>query len=417
MTALVIERARLVTGTGGPLRGAALGALRVIEDAAVAVAAGRIREIGSTRELAARHPAAERLDAAGRALLPGLVDCHTHVVYAGSRIGEFERRLAGESYQQIAASGGGILVTVAATRAAGLDRLVDESTPRLRQMLRLGTTAVEIKSGYGLDLETELRMLAAIERLDAALPLDLVPTLLAAHVVPPEYAGRAGDYVDHVIDKLLPAARQWHARSRFAARGVPLACDVFCERGTFDVAQSRRLLAAARALGLPVRAHVDQFEALGGLDAALDLAAVSVDHLEASTPESLQRLARSSTVGVVMPAASFHLGQRYANARALVDAGGLLALCTDCNPGSAPCPSLPLAMAIACRYQKLRPAEALNAATVNAAHVLGLGAEVGSVEVGKQADLLLLDCRDWRELAYSFGGNPVAAVVKNGRLV
>lgn len=416
---LVVNAAQVVTCAGpGPRRGAAMREVGAIAGGAVAVRGGLLAAVGPEAELRERFAAAEELDAGGCAVLPGLVDPHTHVVYAGDRVDEFERRIAGATYQEIMAAGGGIASTARATRAASVEQLVAESRRRLDQMLRLGTTTAEAKTGYGLELGAELRQLEATAALDAAHPIDLVPTFLGAHAVPAEFAGRADAYVELVVAEMLPAAAHWYAGSRFAAAGVPMFVDVFCERGAFDVAQSRRVLEAARALGLPLKAHVDEFSELGGLALALELGAVSVDHLDVTGPGGVALLAASPAVGVVIPTVPFNLGgAQFAPARALIDAGAALALTTDINPGSAPCPSLPLAMAIACRYQGLLPAEALVAATLNAAHAVGLGGRAGSLEPGKGADILILDSADWRHLAYEFGGNLVRTVIKAGRIV
>jgi len=416
---LIRNASQLITCAGpGPRRGAAMRELGVIPGGAVAVRGEQIVAVGPEAELRARYSASDELDARGGAVLPGLVDPHTHVVYAGDRVGEFEQRVGGASYQEIMAAGGGIASTARATRAASVAQLVAETRRRLDQMLRLGTTTAEAKSGYGLELAAELRQLEATANLDLSHAVDLVPTFLGAHAVPPEYAGRADAYVELVIEEMLPAAARWHAASHFAAAGTPLFADVFCERGAFDVAQSRRVLAAAMALRLPLKAHVDEFSELGGLAMALELGAVSVDHLDVTGPEGIALLAASAAVGVVIPTVPFNLGgTQFAPARAMIDAGAAIALTTDINPGSAPCPSLPLAMAIACRYQRLMPAEALIAATLNAAYAVGLGARVGSLEPGKLADLLILDTPDWRHLAYEFGGNLVRSVVKRGRVV
>ena len=417
---LIHNASQVITCAGGigPRRGAAMRELGVIPGGAVAVRGEQIVAVGSEAELRARYSASDELDARGGAVLPGLVDPHTHVVYAGDRVGEFEQRVGGASYQEIMAAGGGIASTARATRAASVAQLVAQTRRRLDQMLRLGTTTAEAKSGYGLELGAELRQLEATANLDLSHAVDLVPTFLGAHAVPPEYAGRADTYVELVIEEMLPAAARWHAASHFAAAGTPLFADVFCERGAFDVAQSRRVLAAAKALGLPLKAHVDEFSELGGLALALELGAVSVDHLDVTGPEGIALLAASAAVGVVIPTVPFNLGgTQFAPARAMIDAGAAIALTTDINPGSAPCPSLPLAMAIACRYQRLMPAEALVAATLNAAYAVGLGARAGSLEAGKLADLIVLDTPDWRYLAYEFGGNLVRSVVKRGRVV
>lgn len=417
---LVHNAAHVVTCAGPPglRRGEQMRNVAAVPGGAVAVRAGRVLAVGPEAALRRRYAPAAELDAGGGAVLPGLVDPHTHVVYAGDRVAEFERRIAGATYQEIMAAGGGIASTARATRAADVERLVAETRRRLDQMLRLGTTTAESKTGYGLETAAELRQLEATALLDASHPIDLVPTFLGAHAVPAEYAGRGDDYLELVVKEMLPAAARWYAGSPFAAAGTPLFVDVFCERGAFDVPQSRRVLEAARTHGLPLKAHVDEFSALGGLAMALELGAVSVDHLDVTGPEGIAMLAASETVGVLIPTVPFNLGgAHFADARAMVDAGAAIALTTDINPGSAPCPSLPLAMAIACRYQRLLPTEALLAVTINAAHAVGLGARVGSLEPGKLADLIVLEMADWRYLVYEFGGNPVRSVVKRGQVV
>jgi imidazolonepropionase len=284
-------------------------------------------------------------------------------------------------------------------------------------MLRLGTTTVEIKSGYGLETEAELKMLRAIEALDKTHPLTLVPTFLGAHAVPQAFKDDVEAYVALVIEEMLPAVSDWFKQSHFVGDGRSLFCDVFCENNAFDLEQSRRVLSVGLALGMRPKIHADEFTNLGGVSMALELGAVSVDHLDVTPPAEYAQLARSNTVGVVLPAVNFNLGSaHFADARGMIDAGVPIALSTDINPGSAPCPSQPLVMAIACRYQGLLPAEAINACTINAAHAIGLGDEVGSIEVGKQADLLLVNGRDYRHLAYQFGENLVETVIKNGAI-
>lgn len=417
---IVHSAAQLVTcaSPGGARRGAAMGQMDIVADGAVAIGGGRILAVGPSDDVLRDFEAAEELDASGCVVCPGFVDPHTHVVHAGDRADEFERRVRGETYEDIARAGGGILATMRATRAATVPTLIEQSGARLREMLELGTTTAEVKTGYGLDTSSELKLLRVIDRLDRHQPIELVPTFMAAHGVPPDFAGRAGAYVDYVIGETLPAAVEWYRGSSFAADGRPMFADVFCERGAFDLAQSRRVLQASKDAGLPLKAHVDEFSELGGLAMALELGATSVDHLDETGRAGFALLARSAAIAVVIPAVNFNLGAtRFANARAMVDAGAAVALTTDINPGSAPCPSLPLVMAIACRYQKLSPAEALVAATINAAYAIGMGSRVGSLEPGKQADLLLLDLPDYRHLAYRFGGNPVVQVIKKGAVV
>jgi imidazolonepropionase len=406
---LVHSAAQLATcaAPDGPKRGAAMRDVGLIPDGAVAVADGEIVAVGPTADLRAGFTARQTLDASGKVVCPGFVDPHTHAVYAGDRAAEFEMRIRGASYMEILQAGGGILSTMQATRAATVEQLVAAARPRLDAMLALGTTTVEVKTGYGLDTASELKMLHAIATLDATHPADLVPTFLGAHAVPPEYRGRAGDYVDLVVEEMLPAVRDWS-----------FFCDVFCEANVFDRDQSRRVLEAGLALGLLPKIHADEFTSLGGAALAAELGAVSADHLDVTPPAEIEALAASNTVGVVLPAVNFNLGSaHYADARAMVDAGVALAVATDLNPGSAPCPSMPLVMAITCRYQRLLPAEALNAATVNAAHAVGLGGRIGSIEAGKQADLLIVNAPNYCHLAYQFGVNLVEGVVKRGKLL
>lgn len=387
----------------------------IIEHGAVAIAGEKILAAGASEAILREYSAGEMLDAEGRVACPGFVDPHTHIVYAGDRLDEFELKIKGADYLEILTAGGGILSTVTATRAATVEELAENARKRLDKVLACGTTTCEIKTGYGLDTETELKMLAVIETLDATHAVDIVPTFLAAHAVPAEFRGNAGDYVDLVCAEMLPLAWKWYEQSHFPAAGVPFFCDVFCERGAFDVEQSIQVLVTARELGFRTKAHVDQFTNLGGSRLALEIGAASIDHLDAISGDEVALLAASDTVGVVIPTENFNAGKTvFADARAMIDAGCAIALSTDYNPGSAPCPSMPMAMAIACRYQKLLPAEALNAATINAAHALGLGDRVGSIEAGKRANLLILDAADHRELVYEFGGNPVHCVVHNG---
>jgi len=402
------------TLNGGPQRGAAFGTLGLVEHAVVAIRDGAIRAVGTGTELRREYPAARVIDARGRLVTPGLIDPHTHLVWAGDRAGEFELRRAGTSYQEIMAAGGGINKTVRDTRAASLETIIAQSTARLNRMLLNGSTTVEAKTGYGLDLETELRLLDAIAQIDTAHPVDLVPTLLAAHAVPPEYEYNADDYVRVVCEQIIPAAAAWHAQH---GRGT-LFCDAFCEHGAFTLEQSRRVLEAGRAAGLTSRLHADEFASLGGVALAVELGAASVDHLLVTTPEDCARLGASQTAAVLLPTTPFGLNiANSAPAAALIAAGAALAIATDCNPGTAWCESMQFVLALAVRTLGLTQAQALAAATINAAHAAGRLERVGSIEPGKRADLLIWDILDYRQLGYVFGANLVDTVIKDGRVV
>jgi imidazolonepropionase len=430
---LIHSAAQLLTVAAqgrGPKRGAAMSDLGLIPDGAVAVRGGRIARVGPTAALRATVRAAREVDASGKVVMPGFVDPHTHLVWAGDRADEFERRLAGATYQEIMAAGGGIMSTVRATRAASLAEIVAQSRPRLEAMLAHGTTTAEVKTGYGLTLEDELKLLDAITFLAEEHAVTLVPTFLGAHAIPSEYLGRADAYVDLIVEEMLPTVAHLNYRLALVPdeddveeetvnyRPAARFCDVFCDEGAFTVEQARRILTAAKRLGLGLKIHADEFAPLGATRLAVTLRATSADHLVCTPPDQLQALARSTTVGVALPGTPFGLGQgKYMPAREFIAAGGALALATDLNPGTCWCESMPFIIALACRAMRLTPAEAIVAATLNAAHAVGLGQKVGSLERGKEADILILDVPDHRHLAYRFGGNPVQAVFKRGDLV
>lgn len=400
----------------GVKRGAALQNVGLISKAGLAVAEGKIVAVGKTAEILSTYTAPQQIDAQGRAVIPSFVDCHSHVVYGGNRVHEFEMRIQGASYMEIMAAGGGIVSTMRHTREATLDELIAAAKPRLDTMLRLGSTTVEVKTGYGLDTATELKMLQAIEALDLAHLCQLVPTFLGAHTLPPEYKEDAEGYVTLVIEEMIPAVAAWYAQSHFATQGIPFFIDVFCEDHAFDVDQTRRILEAGIAAGMKSKIHVDQFNSLGGLEMALAVGVTSADHLEVTGGDDIERMAASEAVAVLLPAVNFNLGlTNFAAGRALADAGAAVALATDMNPGSAPCFSMPLTMAIATRYLRLQPAEALNAATINAAHAVGLGDVVGSIEVGKAADFIILNSNDYRNLMYLLGDDGVGRVFRAGK--
>jgi imidazolonepropionase len=407
---------QLLTLAGGPQRGPELGNLGMIEDGALAWRGDRLLAAGRTEDVIRRFPGASLLDAAGGVVLPGFVDPHTHLVWAGDRASEFEQRLRGASYQEIMAAGGGILSTVRQTRAATVESLVESAQARAWRMLAYGTTTAEAKTGYGLETPTELRMLEAILRLEACTPLRLSPTLLGAHAVPPEYAGRTQDYVHLLTDEMLPVVRDWWMQHA-AERRLPFV-DVFCEDGAFDLAQARRILERARELGFPLKIHADEFAGLGGTGMAVALEATSADHLVHTPAEEIAALGRSGTVAVALPCTPFGLGETdYTPAGELLEAGACLALATDLNPGTAWCESMQFVIALACRRLKLTPAQAIAASTINAAAAIGLQDQIGSLEPGKQADLLVLDVSDYRHLGYRFGTNLVSKVYRAGTLV
>jgi imidazolonepropionase len=394
--------------------------LGLIKDGAVAASHGLITLVGTTEEVLAQTEADEMIDASNRVVMPGFVDPHTHLVFAGSREDEFELRLRGATYMEIMAAGGGIMSTVRATRAATLLQLIAQSRERLDRMLAHGTTTAEVKSGYGLNVDDELKMLEAIRQLDVTHPVDLVPTFLGAHAVPVEFKGRADQYVEMVINEMLPLAeREMRAGpSDASAPSVPFFCDVFCEEGVFSVNQSRRILKRAKELGFGLKIHADEFKPLGGTRLAVELGAVSADHLVCTTVEEIEALAGSDTIAVSLPGTPFGLGHReYTPARRIIETGGALALATDLNPGTCYCESMQFIIALACRYMRLTPAEAITAATLNAAHAIGLGDKVGSLETGKKADILVLDIPNYRHLGYHFGVNLVERVIKSGQAV
>jgi len=411
---LIHSASQLLTLSGGPQRGEALGNLGLIEDGAVAVHEGRIVAVGKTADLRTQFAPHFTLDASGSIVLPGFVDPHTHAVWAGDRADEFEMRLAGKSYMEIMNAGGGIMCTVRKTRAASVEQLMTETRARLQRMLAYGSTTIEVKTGYGLEAETELKLWDVIGRLHEEGPWDLVPTFLGAHAIPAEYKGREDAYVDLVVNDMLPAISD----TQYAIRDRPRFADVFCEEGAFTVEQSRRILEKAKALGFQLKIHADEFVSLGGTAMGVELGAVSADHLVFTPQADIAALGKSNTVAVGLPCTPFGLGQKeYTPAKDFLAAGGLLAIASDCNPGTGWCESMQFVIALACRYMKLTPAQAIAAATINAASAVGMSERVGSLEPGKQADVLILDAPAYQHLGYRFGVNLVKTVVKKGKVV
>ncbi len=412
---LIHSASQLLTLAGGPQRGRDLGRLGLIEDGAVLVRDGTIAAVGPSRDLRRRYPHEPALDASGRAVLPGFVDPHTHLIWAGDRAAEFEMKMAGAKYLDILAAGGGILSTVRATRSASPEALLEQTRLRLQRMFAHGTTTAEAKTGYGLETAAELRLLDALLKLDDEGPLELAPTFLGAHAVAPEFKDDPPGYTGLLCVEMLPAVRDWW-RSHATGRPLPFV-DAFCETGAFDLAQSRRILETARSLGFPLKIHADEFDNLGGASLAVELGAVSADHLVRTSPADIRALAGGDTVAVALPCTPFGLAESaYTPAREILAAGGILALATDCNPGTAWNESMQFVIALACRALGLTPAQAVAAATINAAQAIHRADRLGSIEAGKQADLLVLAVPDYRQLGYRFGTNLVAQVVKRGRV-
>ena len=407
----VIGASQLVTlaGPSRPRVGQEARDLAVIGDGSMLVRDGRIVQTGTRSEIEPLIDAdCEIVDADKRVVMPGFVDAHTHPVFAGNRADEFEMRAEGKSYQEIAASGGGIRSTVLKTRAASEEELFAASRRYSEWFLRAGATTIEAKSGYGLTLEDEVKMLRVIRRLDEETPLRYVPTFLGAHVAPDEFKYNRSAYVDLIVNEMIPIV---------AREGLARFCDVFCESGAFDVDESRRILRAARAYGMGLRVHADQLSLSGGSLLAAELGATTADHLEHAGEAQISALKSANVQPVLLPASVLMIGsRRYPDARAMIDAGLAVVLATDFNPGSSPTPSMQLVLTLASTQMKMSPAEAITAATINAAYCLGLGNEIGSLETGKRADFVIHDCEDYRELGYFAGVERPIAVYVEGRL-
>jgi len=412
---LIHSSSQLLTLKGGPQRGRALGSLGIIENGAVLVRDEKIVAVGDTDELRAAYPNEPTFDASGSVVMPGFVDPHTHLIWGGDRAKEFEMRLEGAKYLDILAAGGGIISTVRATRTASIEALISQARPRLLRMFATGTTTVEAKTGYGLQTATELRLLKALLVLDDEGPLDLVITFLGAHAIPPEYKDKPQEYTDLVTETMLPILCQWW--ETHAPRKPYPFVDVFCETGAFTLEQSSQVLTVARSLGFPLKIHADEFDNLGGVSLAVELGAASADHLVKTSDADIAELGASDTVAVSLPCTPFGLAEpEYTPAKKILEADGILAIATDCNPGTAWNESMQFAIALACRYLKLTPAQAIAASTINSAHAIRRADVIGSLEVGKQADMLVLSVPDYRQLGYRFGTNLVKQVIKRGRV-
>ena len=410
---IIHSASQLLTLSGGPQRGHDLGTLGLIENGAVLIRDEKIVAVGTTAELRAAYPNEPTLDASGCVVMPGFVDPHTHVIWGGDRAKEYEMRLEGAKYLDILAAGGGIISTVRATRTASIETLIAQTRPRLLRMFAHGTTTVEAKTGYGLQTATELRLLKALLALDDQTPVDIAFTFLGAHAIAPEFKGNPQGYTDQICSLMLPILQLWWEAN--APNLPPPFVDVFCENKAFDIAQSRQILTRAKELGFPLKIHADEFDNLGGASLAVELGAASADHLVKTSDADIAALGKSDTVAVALPCTPFGLAERdYTPANKILDAGGTLALATDCNPGTAWNESMQFAIALACRYMGLTPAQAIAASTINAAHAIRRAERVGSLEPGKLADMLILSVPDYRHLGYRFGTNLVKQVIKRG---
>jgi imidazolonepropionase len=408
----VLHTSQLVT-LAGPKRariGTELGELAVIPNGGMQVTDGMIVATGPSDLIEERLSSdAEVVDAGGRVVLPGFVDAHTHPVFAGNRVDEFEQRARGASYEEIAAAGGGIRSTVRKTRAATENELRQQALKHAEWFLQCGTTTIEAKSGYGLSLNDELKLLRVIRDLRTQTPLELIPTFLGAHAVPEEHQADPSRYVEIVIDEMLPTV---------AAEHLAEYCDLFCERGYFEIETSRRILTAAKQRGLGLRMHVDQLTNSGGAKLAAELGATTADHLEQTEDDGIAALLQTNVQPVLLPGSVYALGKsRYPRARDMINAGLAIVLATDFNPGSSPTPSIPMTLSLAATQMKMTPAEGVTAATINAAYSLGRGDQIGSLESGKLANFVLYDCADYREIAYYFGASLVHSVYVRGEPV
>jgi imidazolonepropionase len=408
----VVNCGELVTlaGPGRPRVRDEMRELSIVRSGAMLIRDGRIERIGSQIEIESHLSSDYQIvDAGGRVVMPGFIDAHTHPVFAGTRVDEYEMRAAGSTYEEIAAAGGGIRSTVRKTRAASEDELFSTAIERTAWFARVGTTTVEAKSGYGLSLEAETKMLRVIQRLNGYGQLRLVPTFLGAHEIPDEFRGRTNEYVDLIIREMLPAV---------ASQGLARYCDVFCEPKIFNGDATLRIFQAARGLGLGIRVHADQLSRSGAAEIAVTAGAATADHLEQIDDAGIDALARSKVQPVLLPASVYTLGsRRFAPARAMIDAGLPVVLATDFNPGSSPTPSMPFVLSLASIQTRMTPAEAITAATINAAYSLGLGHVTGSLEPGKSADFVIHEYRDYREIPYYVGVEPALSTFLEGRLV
>ncbi|MDK1080295.1 MAG: imidazolonepropionase [Anaerolineae bacterium] len=413
---LIHSAAQLLTLKGGPQRGHALGTLGIIENGAVVVRDEKIVAVGDTEDLRNSYPNEPTIDASGSVVMPGFVDPHTHLVWAGDRADEFDKKMAGKPYLEILAEGGGIISTVMATRTASLESLTAQTRQRTQRMFEYGTTTAEAKTGYGLQLDTELRLLQTLIDLDREGPLELAITFLGAHAIPPEYKDNPQGYTDEITKRMLPELKDWWGTNA-PHMDLPFV-DVFCEHNAFTHEQSRQILTQACSLGFPIKIHADEFKNLGGASLAAELGAASADHLVSTSEADIATLAKSETVAVSLPCTPFGLAEKdYTPAHKFIKANAYFALASDCNPGTSWNESMQFVIALACRMLKLTSAQAIAASTINSAYAIRREDHIGSIEEGKQADILVMDIPDYRQIGYRYGTNLVKQVMKRGKLL
>jgi len=408
---LIKNASELVTCSGFKAKhGKDMSDLYVIMDGAVVVVDGIIKAVGTTKEILKSYKELEFdvIDATGKTVLPGFVDSHTHFVFGGYRAEEFSWRLRGDKYMDIMQRGGGIVNTVKATRQASKQELVKVGLKRLNSMLSFGVTTVEGKSGYGLDFETEIKQLEVMKELNEIHPLDVVRTFLGAHATPSEYLGRQDDYIDFIIENVLP---------KVVDKKLAQFCDVFCENNVFSVKQSKKLLSKAKEMGLKLKIHADEIVQLGGAELAAELGAVSADHLLQASDEGIKAMAKSTVVATLLPCTAFSLRESFARGREMIDSGCAVALATDFNPGSCFTESIPLVFALACLQMNLSIEEAIIALTINGAAAVNRADEIGSIDIGKKADIIILEFPSYKYIPYHVGVSTVEKVIKNGKLV
>lgn len=408
---LIIKNAKqlLTLKSDGPKTGSEMQNLGIIQNGAVAILGEKIAGVGTTKEITESFISEDVIDVDGKIVMPGFVDAHTHPVFVNTRENEFEMRIQGKSYQEISQSGGGIRASINDVRNATKEKLVALGLKQVDKMLEMGTTTIEAKSGYGLSTASEIKMLEAIREVDKISEMDIIPTFLGAHEFPDEYKDNPEEYIRILINEMLPEVKK---------RNLAEYCDIFCEKHVFNIEQSRRILSEAKKLGFKIRMHADELEPIGGAELAAEIGAVTADHLVAVSDNGIQKMKEADVIPILLPATTFSLGlKKYAPARKMIDYGLPVALATDFNPGSCHCDSMQTVISLACIEMGLLPSEAITASTINAAYSLELGNTIGSIEVGKQADILIMDMPSYKYLPYHLGSSCTETVIKKGKIV